>query len=188
MNPTDASGILGFFTADGFAGYADGLAGLVFLIMLAATLIGGIIACNSERLVRAVAGLALCLVGVASIYYYLNSPFVAMMQMLIYVGAVCITIAFAIMLAAPEENKKPGPAGALSGPFGLITAGLATIGMIGLAVNTEFVALPKVNMGGVKLIGAELLTSYSMVFELVSIVLLIAIIGSLIIARHGRSK
>jgi len=188
MNPTVASGALGFLTADGFAGYADALAGIVFLIMLATTLIGGIIACNAERLVRAVAGLALCFIGVAAIYYYLNSPFVAMMQMLIYVGAVCVTIAFAIMLAAPEDSKKNGPAGALSGPLGMVTAGLVTIGMIGLAINTTFDVLPKVNMGGVKLIGAELLTSYSMVFELVSIVLLIAIIGSLVIARHGRSK
>jgi NADH:ubiquinone oxidoreductase subunit 6 (subunit J) len=188
MNPTDASGILGFFTSEGFAGYADGLAGLVFLIMLATTIIGGIIACNAERLVRAVAGLALCFLGVAAIYYYLNSPFVAMMQILIYIGAVSITIAFAIMLAAPEDKKKSGPAGPLSGPLGLVTAGLVTFGMIGLAVNTTFEVLPKVNMGEVKLIGVELLTSYSMVFELVSIVLLIAIIGSLVIARHGRSK
>lgn len=188
MNPTVATGAIGVLTSEGLAGYADSIAGFVFLIMLAVTLTGGLIACNAERLVRAVAGLALCFVGVAGIYYYLNSPFVAMMQMLIYVGAVCITIAFAIMLAAPEENKKNGPAGPLSGPLGLITAGLVTIGLIGLAVNTTFAVLPKLNMGGVKLIGAELLTSYSMVFELVSIVLLIAIIGSLVIARHGRSK
>ncbi len=188
MNPTEASGILGFITADGLAGYADAAAGIVFLIMLAITVIGGIIACNAERLVRAVAGLALCFLGVAAIYYYLNSPFLAMMQMLIYIGAVCITIAFAIMLAAPEDSKKTGPSGALSGPLGLVTAGLVTIGMIGLAVNTTFEVLPKINMGEVKLIGIKLLTTYSMVFELVSIVLLIAIIGSLIIARHGRSK
>jgi NADH:ubiquinone oxidoreductase subunit 6 (subunit J) len=188
MNPTDASGIVGFLTADGFAGYADAAAGIVFLIMLATTIIGGIIACNAERLVRAVAGLALCFVGVAAIYYFLNSPFLAMMQILIYIGAVAITIAFAIMLAAPEENKKRGPAGALTGPLGLITAGLVTFGMIGLAVNTQFDVMAKVNMGEVKLIGSQLLTSYSMVFELVSIVLLIAIIGSLVIARHGRSK
>lgn len=181
MSPTDASGVLSIFTA-------DGLAGFVFLIMLATTITGGVIACNAERLVRAVAGLALCFVGVAAIYYYLNSPFVAMMQMLIYVGAVCVTIAFAIMLAAPEDNKKQGPPGPLSGPLGLVTAGLVVIGMIGLALNTKFEVMPKTNMGEVKLIGAELLTSYSMVFELVSIVLLIAIIGALVIARHGRSK
>ena len=181
MNPADAAAYPGFFTADGFAGF-------VFLVMLAMTITGGIIACNAERLVRAVAGLAVCFIGVAAIYYYLNSPFVAMMQMLIYVGAVCVTIAFAIMLAAPEQTQKQGPPGLLSGPLGLVTAGLVVIGMIGLALNTEFEAMPKTNMGEVKLIGAELLTSYSMVFELVSIVLLIAIIGALVIARHGRSK
>ncbi len=190
MNPTDqaSSGIIGLLTANNLAGIADGAVGVVFLIMCAVTLIGGVIACSSERLVRAVAGLAVCFIGVAAIYYYLNSPFVAMMQMLIYVGAVCITIAFAIMLAAPEESKKQGPSGPLSGPLGFIVAGTAAFGLIGLAFNTTFVSSPKENMGSVKLIGVELLTTYSMVFELVSIVLLIAILGALIIARRGRSK
>jgi len=47
---------------------------------------------------------------------------------------------------------------------------------------------PKVNDGSVKIIGIQLLTDYSMVFELVSIVLLIAIIGALVIAREGRKS
>lgn len=182
MNPTEAlSQAPGLLTA-------DGLVGVIFLIMLATTIIGGIIACNAERLVRAVAGLIVCFIGVAAMYYYLNSPFVAMMQMLIYVGAVCITIAFAIMLAAPEDKKKSGPPGPLSGPLGLVTAGLVTFGMSALALKTNFIPMPKINMGTVKNIGVELLTTYSMVFELVSIVLLIAIIGALVIARQGRSK
>ncbi len=181
MNPNVVSEAPGLFTA-------DGLAGLVFLIMVATTIIGGIIACSAERLVRGVAGLAVCFIGVAAIYYYLNSPFVAMMQMLIYVGAVCITIAFAIMLAAPEDTKKNGPSGPLSGPLGLVSAGLATFGMVALALRTNFTVIPKINMGSVEKIGVQLLTTYSMVFELVSIVLLIAILGSLVIARHGRSK
>ncbi|MBU1140226.1 MAG: NADH-quinone oxidoreductase subunit J [Proteobacteria bacterium] len=182
MNPTVAlSQAPGLLTA-------DGLAGVVFLIMLATTIIGGIIPCNAERLVRAVAGLIVCFIGVAAMYYYLNSPFVAMMQMLIYVGAVCITIAFAIMLASPEENKKHGPAGPLSGPLGIVTAGLVTFGMGAMALKTDFIPMPKINMGTVENIGVELLTTYSMVFELVSIVLLISIIGALVIARQGRSK
>ncbi|MEN8189116.1 MAG: NADH-quinone oxidoreductase subunit J [Thermodesulfobacteriota bacterium] len=182
MNPTAVvSEAPGLFTA-------DGLAGLIFLIMLAVTIIGGVIACNTERLVRAVAGLAVCFIGVAAIYYYLNSPFVAMMQVLIYVGAVCITIAFAIMLAAPEQSKKQGPSGVLAGPLGLVTAGLVTFGMIFLAARAQFTSMPKINDGSLTKIGVELLTTYSMVFELVSIVLLIAIIGSLVIARRGRSN
>jgi len=84
----------------------DGLVGIIFLFMVVVTLIGGLVASASERLVRAVIGLVICFVGVAGLYYFLNSPFIAMMQVLIYVGAVAVAISFAIMLAAPEEKKK----------------------------------------------------------------------------------
>ena len=47
-----------------------------------------------------------------------------MMQVLIYVGAVAVTISFAIMLAAPEEKKRVGHAGPLVGPVGFATAAL----------------------------------------------------------------
>jgi len=164
----------------------DGLVGVVFLIMVAITLIGGLIACNSERLVRSVAGLIVCFVGVAGVYYFLNSPFVAMMQILIYVGAVAVTISFAIMLAAPEDKKKTGIAGPLSGPFGFGTAALIAGGFAVLALRTEWPIQQKINDGSVKLIGIQLLTDYSLVFELISIVLLIAILGALVIARGGR--
>ena len=164
----------------------DGLVGVVFLIMVAITLIGGLIACNSERLVRSVAGLIVCFVGVAGLYYFLNSPFVAMMQILIYVGAVAVTISFAIMLAAPEEQKRIGPSGPLVGPFGFATAALLAGGFSILAIRTDWKVMEKINDGSVKTIGIHLLTEYSMVFELISIVLLIAILGALVIARGGR--
>lgn len=167
---------------------ADQLTGCIFLVMVATTLFGGLIACTSERLVRAVAGLIVSFYGVAGLYFFLNSPFVAMMQILIYVGAVAITISFAIMLAAPEQSKKSGPQGFLAGPFGLITAGLVFIGFTMLAIGTDWKVHPKINNGSVEIIGKQLLTSYSMVFELVSIVLLIAILGALIIARRGRNN
>jgi NADH-quinone oxidoreductase subunit J len=162
------------------------MVGVVFLIMVAITLIGGLIACNSERLVRSVAGLIVCFVGVAGLYYFLNSPFVAMMQILIYVGAVAVTISFAIMLAAPEEQKRVGPTGPLVGPFGFATAALLAGGFSILAIRTDWNVMEKINDGSVKTIGIHLLTEYSMVFELISIVLLIAILGALVIARGGR--
>jgi NADH-quinone oxidoreductase subunit J len=164
----------------------DGLVGVVFLIMVAITIIGGLIACNSERLVRSVAGLIVCFVGVAGLYYFLNSPFVAMMQILIYVGAVAVTISFAIMLAAPEEQKRVGPNGPLVGPLGFATAALLAGGFSILAIRTDWKVMEKINDGSIKTIGIHLLTEYSMVFELISIVLLIAILGALVIARGGR--
>jgi NADH-quinone oxidoreductase subunit J len=164
----------------------EGLVGVVFLIMVAITIIGGLIACNSERLVRSVAGLIVCFVGVAGLYFFLNSPFIAMMQILIYVGAVAVTISFAIMLAAPEEKKRVGPSGPLAGPLGFATAALLAGGFSILAIRTEWPVMQKINDGSIKAIGIHLLTEYSMVFELISIVLLIAILGALVIARGGR--
>ncbi len=167
---------------------ADGLAGLIFVIMIAVTLFGALVACTTERLVRSVAGLVIAFVGVAGIYYYLNSPFVAMMQILIYVGAVSVTISFAIMLAAPEEKRKFGPPSALAGPLGFILAGLIFGGLAILGVRTAWPVRAKIDAGTVKAIGVQLLTNYSMVFELVSVILLIAILGALILARSGRSS
>ena len=49
----------------------DGLVGVVFLIMVLITVVGGLIACNSERLVRSIAGLVVCFIGVAGLYFFL---------------------------------------------------------------------------------------------------------------------
>lgn len=165
----------------------EGLVGMVFLVMVALTIIGGLIACNAERVVRGVAGLIVCFIGVAGLYFFLNSPFVSMMQILIYVGAVAVAISFAIMLAAPEEQQKTTKGGVLIGPLGFATAALLGGALSALALKTQWVPREKINDGSVKEIGIQLLTRYSMVFELISLVLLIAILGALVLARTRRN-
>lgn len=168
----------------------EGLAGVIFLILIAVTMIGAVIATCTQRLIRSVTGLAVCFVGVAGLYYFLNSPFVAMMELLIYVGAVCVTIAFAIMLAEPNEAKGARKISGLSGALAALSGGAMAYALGYAVVNGHWMApsLSRVNDGSVKAIGISLLTQYSMVFELVSIVLLVAIIGSLVLARTGRDK
>lgn len=167
----------------------QGLAGLVFLGCVAATIAGAVIATNAARLIRAVTGLALCMVGVAGIYYFLGSPFVALMQILIYAGAVCVTIIFAIMLAEPHEMKRCGDVHALAGPASIVAAAVLVAGLATLAGKTAWPpAAMRANNGALEEVGQSMLTTYSMSFELISVVLLIAIIGSLVLARSGRSK
>lgn len=168
---------------------AEGMSGLVFLAMVAITIVGALVAANAKRLVRSVAGLALCFLGVAGLYYFLNSPFVAMMEMLIYVGAVCVAIAFAIMLAEPRSEDKVGKAQGLGSFFGLIAGGLVFIGVATAGTTTKWsAALHQNNNGSLFEVGKSLLTSFSMVFELISVVLLVAIIGALVLAHSGRDK
>ncbi|MCG2749006.1 MAG: NADH-quinone oxidoreductase subunit J [Desulfobulbaceae bacterium] len=138
-------------------------------------------------MIRSVSGLAVCFLGVAGLYYFLNSPFVAMMELLIYVGAVCVTIAFAIMLAEPDEAKLARKMSGLSGGLAVVCGGAVSFALGYAAVNGHWMApATQVNDGSLKMIGASLLTKYSMVFELISIVLLAAIIGSVALARAGR--
>ena len=158
---------------------ADGLSGLLFLGFLGVTLAGALIAVSAVRVIRAVAG----------IYYFLNSPFVALMQILIYVGAVCVTIIFAVMLAESDETKMPSKQNGLIGPLGILASGVLTFALAALAFKTDWPqAGVQINKGTVADIGQSLLTTYSMSFELISVVLFVAIIGSVVLARGGRSK
>src|SRR5947209_12858949 len=81
---------------------------VIFLLCLATTGIGALIAVLSRRLIRSVCGLAICCIGLAGLYYFLHSPFLALMEILIYVGAVCVTIVFGVMLSEPDEPAREG--------------------------------------------------------------------------------
>jgi NADH-quinone oxidoreductase subunit J len=167
---------------------AEGFVGLIFLLTVGIIIFGAFVATTSRRLVRCVAGLALCFTGVAGVYYFLLSPFIAMMQMLIYVGAVSILIAFAIMMAEPGDHTGKSTEGSvLAGPFGVSIGALLFAALSILAVKTEWQSFPKQGSGDIEQLGKALLTTHTMVFELISIVLLMAIIGALVLARKGRS-
>ncbi len=164
----------------------EGMVGVVFLVSIGMTLGGGLLVCTAPRIVRAVAGLIVCFVGVAGLYFFLNSPFVSMMQILIYVGAVAITISFAIMLASPEEKLASTKRGPIAGPLGMGTAILLAFSLSIFSLRTNWQPQPKINNGSMKEIGLQLLTTHSMVFELISVILLVAILGALIIAQTRR--
>jgi len=167
----------------------EGLSGLLFFAFIGITLAGALVATSARSLIRSVAGLALCFLGVAGLYYYLNSPFVALMQILIYVGAICVTIIFAVMLAESSELKQVTRRNALVGPLAFLVSGLLVFALAGLALKTQWLAAPcLINRGTVEDLGQSLLTTYSMSFELISVVLLVAVVGSLVLARHGRDK
>ena len=167
----------------------EGLAGIVFWVLIGATVTGAMIATNARRLIRAVTGLALCFIGVAGIYYFLNSPFLAAMQMLIYVGAVCVTIVFAVMLVDPNNEDESGKRSSLTTLYGFVVGVLLFFGLGVLARKAAWlVPSERINDGNLTAVGNALLTKYSMVFELISVVLLLAIIGSLVLARAGRDK
>jgi NADH-quinone oxidoreductase subunit J len=163
----------------------------IFVVCIATTVLGALIAALTKRIIRSVCGLMICCIGLAGLYYFLHSPFLALMEILIYVGAVCVTIVFAVMLAEPEESVREDNRGStfLWGSFAFLVSAAIFWGLWHLGAQQDWTTpATQVPDGSIKAIGKSLLTTYSMAFELISLALLVAIIGALAIARTGRTK
>ncbi len=166
----------------------EGLAGLLFFVFVLLIILGALAATHAADLIRAVSGLALCMVGVAGIYYFLGSPFLSLMQILIYAGAICIAIVFAVMLAEPQGVRKFRRRHPIAGAGGLVASALLTWGLASLALKTAWPQAPEqINPGALEDVGRAMVTTFLVSFELISLVLMIVIVGALVLARQGRS-
>ncbi|MDR1080280.1 MAG: NADH-quinone oxidoreductase subunit J [Deltaproteobacteria bacterium] len=160
---------------------------LAFALYVLIIVGGGLGAILSRNLIRAMLGLVMTFLGVAGMYLLLASPFLAFMQLLIYVGAVCVLIFFAVMLThntdGGEESRLPSVASVAYGLLALL-APLAVFGpFIVMYAGRVPVATPEVE--GTDKLGAGLLSSYVLPFELISIILLVAMAGAVYLAFRG---
>jgi NADH:ubiquinone oxidoreductase subunit 6 (subunit J) len=163
--------------------------GAIFILCLATMLVGALIAVITVRIIRCVCGLAICSIGLAGLYYFLHSPFLALMEILIYVGAVCVTLVFAVMLAETGEPilDDDRRSTLLWGSIAVVVSAAIFWGLWRLGSHQDWSApVARLNDGSVSAIGKSLLTTYSLAFELISLALLVAIVGALAIARTGR--
>jgi NADH:ubiquinone oxidoreductase subunit 6 (subunit J) len=160
---------------------------VIFLAFAALTIFGAVVAATAHRLMRNVCGLALSFLGLAGLYYFLHSPFLALMQILIYVGAICIVIMFALMMAEPHDEPSTGRRESNKWWAGLLLAAVFAAVAIIVTINASWMpASTPLNDGGTRDIGWALLYRYGFVFELVSVLLLLAIAGALVVAGSGR--
>lgn len=164
------------------------LAQLGFAGVLVLTFAGALIAVVPRNILYNVLGLALSLTGVAGIFLYLNSPFIALMELLIYVGAICISIVFAIMLSRPLHLTLPkrrlSKVG-LAGAAGFLV--FLTLCFIVFRTTWEPAAVRSTDWS-IATLGSYLLTRYDLVFEAISLVLLVAILGAIIISGYARRR
>jgi NADH-quinone oxidoreductase subunit J len=165
------------------------IAEALFYAFMILTFLGGFMAVRSRMLMHAVLGLAVALIGVAGLYFHLGSPFLATMQVLIYVGAVCIMIVLGVMLGnTPDQLTTKN----FSGRNLLLALSACATGFFTLFITihqTKFA--PAAQMVGdmsIRFVGENLLYKYCLAFELISVILLTAIIGAIILARGGREE
>lgn len=133
---------------------------------------------------------ALSLIGVmgalAVLYLLLGGEFIAAAQLVVYAGAIMVLFVFVIMLLNAGTEKKVAKT-SLAKYFGvpLLTAFLGLIAFIIQAVlpASEGVQFGKFTGGGAEQIGTKLFTVYLLPFEVTSVLILIAILGAIVLAR-----
>jgi len=133
-------------------------------------------------------------IGISGIYLLLNADFVAAAQILVYVGAVNVLILFAIMLVNKQEDFAAVPRRWIrKAATGAVCVGIfALLGTMVLLtpwlVETENVAIGASSLGKVDNtlieIGKHFFSDYLLPFELASVLLLIAMIGAIVLARR----
>jgi NADH-quinone oxidoreductase subunit J len=128
--------------------------------------------------------LVLTLFGVAGVYILLSAEFLAAVQVLIYVGAITILMIFAIMLTAKMYNAKIKQANEQVIPGIIIVAALLVATVFTLTRTAWKVSDQAAAVESAAGIGRLLMTKYVLPFEIVSVVLLTALIGAIVIARR----
>ncbi len=152
----------------------------LFAIVAIFTLGGAVGVVATRNVVHAALFLLLSLLGAAGAYLLLFAEFLALVQVLIYGGAVTIVVLFAVMLT--RSSEYPRITDNKQWPLGLITATVLAV-VLGAAfwLAPDVVAEPQAPV--FTELGASLFTKWALPFEIASLVLLVALIGAIIIAR-----
>jgi len=157
---------------------------VMFIVISAVTLISGALVVTTRSLFRSALWLVLAFFGIAGLFVLLNAEFLAVAQILIYVGAISTLIIFAIMLSRgvmdPETRR-------FNDQWGVV-AGFTAILMVLLAAILTRVQWPlaagEVPADAIQRLGADFVGPYVIPFEVASVLLVAAMIGAIIIARE----
>jgi NADH-quinone oxidoreductase subunit J len=178
---------------------------LLFWAFAAATIGGALFVVTRRNLIAAVMGMVGSFIGISAVYMMLYAHFLAVIQMLVYAGAIMVLFVFVVMILNRPEDEPVAP----SGRIGQVIGGAAIIYLVGrLAMLLIHVQLPNaqvalngpapvqlpplklgspgelVDWGSTKAVGFDLFGPGLFPFEAISILLLIAVVGAIAIARH----
>lgn len=155
---------------------------LAFWSLALMTLGGASMIIISRNLIHAVIWLVMSMLGVAGLYLTLSAEFIAVVQVLIYVGAISVLMLFAIMLTPRAERDNSQTKTAI--PAGLVVI-LVMIATLWVAVDTDWGAVREAALSEqARLIGESLIKHYILPFEIAAILLTAALVGAIALARQ----
>ena len=164
---------------------------IIFYLFALITIVSAGIVVFSRHIVRSAFSLMFTFFGVAGLYVLLNADFIAVTQVLVYVGGILVLILFGVMLTTRVINVELKTGTLHSVPASILAAVLVGT-LCGVFWITDWVTP---GLSDIKVppstspdIGRALMTTYLLPFEVASVVLLVAMLGAAMIARRDRKR
>jgi NADH:ubiquinone oxidoreductase subunit 6 (subunit J) len=164
---------------------------IIFLIVAGATLVSGLMVVTTQNLVHAALWLVATLFGVAVVFAILNAGFIAVVQVVVYIGAIAILFIFAVMLTRKDmrDSGQQLNRGWWSGALVAVLTfgGLATLFQNWNGISKTAAAIPS-DFDAVGQLGAQLTSpeAYVLPFEVASVLLLAAMVGAVYVAFNRK--
>ena len=156
---------------------------IIFYLFGAVTILSAFFVVTSRNIIHSAFYLLFTFFGVAGLYVLLGADFVAIVQLIVYVGGILILLLFGVMLTNKITNVN-----IKTGTLQIIPAAIGVVAFMYLLITTllntgwKTITNP-VDVPSTQNLGILLVTQYAVVFELLGIVLLIALIGAASMAR-----
>ncbi|WP_171167588.1 NADH-quinone oxidoreductase subunit J [Streptomyces sp. I05A-00742] len=175
-----ASGAHGFLSPTGVE--------IAFLLVGIVTFGAAVVTVTTRQLVHAALWLVVALGGLAVEYLLLTAEFVAWVQVLIYVGSVVVLLLFGLMLTKAPIGRSPD-ADSGNRPVALAVAGAAAVALVWVVVDAFRATWIDVHgpvQGSTKVSGEMLFRYWVLPFEALSVLLLAALVGAIVLSRRGK--
>ena len=163
---------------------------IIFFMLAALTLVSAVLAVSTRHIFRAAIFLLFTLMGVAGLYFWMQYDFIAAVQIIVYVGGITVLIIFSIFLTQQAGELLPKPT--IGRQLFSALAAFCGFALIMLQVykhtftgNTSQPVQPTVANIGNQMLGVSD-GGYALPFEVVSILLLAALIGCIVIAMRTK--
>jgi len=160
----------------------------LFSIAGAVALLAAVITVTSRRIVHAALWLVVTLGAVAGCFGALHAEFVALVQILVYVGAIVVLVLFALMLTKAPTNPLP----ALTTRRSPFAAAVALVLALVLGTGVVFAfgneKLRPVPAGNAEAIGTAVFRNWVLPFEVLSVLLLAALVGAIVLSQRPGKK
>ena len=160
---------------------------LLFMTLAAVMVIAALAVVLQRDIIRSGLAMIICFAALAGIYVLAGAPVVAATQVLVYIGAISVLVLFAIMLTQTKAAPRSLVFQTQALPAGIASVILALL--IGITVvATDWPATVALQVTSATALATTLFADYTLPFEVVSVLLLSAVVGGVFLAKRERGE